>query len=142
MKCAYPFTPRKSPPKKGSPHGSFSHHAPPLSPDYPRAHRDRRGPALRLYVLLFDADPGYFSAGILPTLSNIMYFVTVAAAVICAALTPKDHLPTELHVPHRAPVAILLGVSLAVFTVVSLLIWFPARKSDVMIAPAGAQDED
>ena len=96
------------------------------------------GAALRTVCMFccFDADPGYFSPGILPTLSNILYFVAVSAAVVCAVLTPKGQLPTELHIPHRAPVSILLGVALAAFTVVSLLIWFPARKSDLMLAPA------
>lgn len=96
------------------------------------------GAALRtvFMFLCFDVDPGYFSSGILPTLSNILYFVAVAAAIVCAALTPKGCLPAELHVPHRAPVSILLGVALAAFSVVALLIWFPARKSNLMLAPA------
>ena len=96
------------------------------------------GTALRSVCMFccFDADPGYFSPGILPTLSDILYFVAVAVAITCAALTPKHRLTTELHTPYRAPFSILLGVSLAAFTIASLLIWFPARKSDIMIAPA------
>ena len=95
------------------------------------------GVALRSVCMFccFDADPGYFSVGILPTLSNILYFPAVATAVVCALLTPKDCLPTELRIPHRVPAAMLLGIALAAFTIVSLLFWFPARKSDIMIAP-------
>ena len=96
------------------------------------------GVILRTVCLLccFDANPGYFSEGVLPMLSNLLYVAAVIAAVAGAALIPKSILPTELHIPMRAFVAILLGVSLAAFTVISLLICFPARRNDVMIIPS------
>lgn len=95
------------------------------------------GAALRSVCMIccFDANPGYFTAGILPTVTNLLYFVAVAAAIICAVLTPKNCLPGELHTPMRAPAACLLGLALAIFTVISLWICFPARKSDLMLAP-------
>lgn len=93
------------------------------------------GVALRTVCMLccYDADIGYFSQGILPTISNALYFVAFLLPVALLMLTPKCSLAAEMHISKRAPIAILLGISLAVFTVISLLICFPARKSDVMI---------
>ena len=94
------------------------------------------GVALRSVCMLgcFDTDIGYFAEGPLPLLSNVLYFAAVLIPTVCMAITPKDVLPTELHTPGRAPAAILLGLSLAVFTIISLLICFPARKSNTMLA--------
>ncbi len=94
------------------------------------------GIALRSVCMLsfFDADIGYFTEGLLPVLSNALYFAAVLIPTVCMTLTPKDTLPTELRTPGRAPTALLLGLSLAVFTIISLLICFPARKSNTMIA--------
>jgi hypothetical protein len=36
----------------------------------------------------------------------------------------------------RAPVAIMLGLSLAIFTAISFIVCFPSRQSKIMIAPA------
>ena len=95
------------------------------------------GVALRTVCLLcfYDADPGYFVEGFLPSLSNVLYFIAVAVGIIGALLVPKNTLPSELHIPQRAPLAVLLGIALAVFTIISLFFCFPARRSDIMLAP-------
>lgn len=87
-------------------------------------------------VFYFDVDPGYFSADFMPVLSNVLYFITIGIALVCVCLTPKDSLPSELHTRMRAPVAIMLGLSLAIFTAISFIVCFPARQSKIMIAPA------
>ena len=66
----------------------------------------------------YEADIGYFTAGLLPTLSNVLYFVALATPTVCMAFTPKNTLPAELHIQGRAPTAILLSFSLAAFTLV------------------------
>lgn len=93
------------------------------------------GVAVRTVCMLccFEADIGYFTAGILPTISNLLYFAAALAPVLCMAFTPKEQMPKTLHVTGRALPAVLLGLALVVFTLISLLICFPARKSDVMI---------
>ncbi len=65
----------------------------------------------------FDASIGYFDAGLLPSLSDALYFVAVILAVAGAFFIPKDVLPRELCVPHRAFVAWPLGCAMALFTV-------------------------
>ena len=87
-------------------------------------------------VFYFDVDPGYFDADFMQVLSNVLYFVTIGIALVCVCLTPKDSLPSELHTRMRAPVAIILGLSLAAFTVISFIVCFPSRQSKIMIAPA------
>ncbi len=96
------------------------------------------GVALRSVCLLvcFDPDPGYFSEGILPVLSNALYFVTIGIMAVCVCLVPKDALSSPPRTPMRAPVAICLGVLLALFTVFSFVISFPVRKNDIMIIPS------
>ena len=93
------------------------------------------GVALRSVCMLccFDADIGYFTEGPLPALSNALYFAAVLTPALCMAFTPKDTLPTELHTPGRASAAILTGLALVAFTVVALLICFPARKSNTLL---------
>ena len=95
-------------------------------------------------LCLFDADIGYFAVGLLPTLSNALYFVAAVAIVLCAALTPRNILPAapkaegadeaeqappprlilpmELHTPGRAYAALLMGLALGGFTVATLLL--------------------
>ena len=87
-------------------------------------------------VFYFDADPGYFAADFMPMLSNALYFVAVAAVMICVCLIPKNSLPTELHTYMRAPLSIMLGLGLVIFTVLSFALCFASRKSNFMIAPA------
>ncbi len=65
-------------------------------------------------LCLFDADPGYFSAGILPTVSNALYFVAVALPVVCALATPRSAYPTNLITPRRPIPAVGLGAVLAI----------------------------
>ncbi len=67
--------------------------------------------------LCFDADIGYFDAGILPVLSHVLYYVAVIAAIACAFWIPKNTLPTEWHIPRRNLVAWPLGCVMALFTV-------------------------
>lgn len=94
--------------------------------------------ALRSICMLFffDADPGYFTEGLLPTLCDLSYVAVVIVSVVCCCLIPKSSLPTELHTRMRAPVALLPGLALAAFTVVSLIVCLPARTSNIVIAPA------
>lgn len=95
------------------------------------------GVVLRTVCMLtsFDADVGYFTEGILSTLSTVLYFLAVISLSVCAALIPGDTLPTRLHTRLRLPVALLWGLSLAVFTVISLVVCFPARTGNLMVAP-------
>ena len=87
-------------------------------------------------VFYFDADPGYFAADFMPILSNALYFVAVATAAICVCLIPANSLPKELRTYMRAPLSIVLGLALVVFTALSFALCFSARKSNLMIAPA------
>lgn len=96
------------------------------------------GVVLRSVCMLcfFDVDPGYFVPGPLATASDLLYFAAVLAPTVCMILTPKDALSREPLAPRRFPFALLLGLTLTAFTVISLLISFPARKSDVMLTPS------
>ena len=79
------------------------------------------GVSLRTVCMLcfFDADPGYFSAGILPTVSNALYFLAVILPVACAFAAPKSAYPARLMTPRRTiPAA---GLS-AVLALTSLLL--------------------
>jgi hypothetical protein len=81
------------------------------------------GVILRTVCMLtcFDADIGYFDKGILPLLSNVLYFVAVLIPLVCMILTPKGVLPTELHTPGRMIPALLLTAALGGFTVANLV---------------------
>lgn len=96
------------------------------------------GVALRSICMLisFDPDPGYFSEGILPTLSDALYFVVLVAVAVCAFLIPRGALSHTLRTPMRLPLAICLGSVLALFTVLSLIISFQNRRDNIMIAPS------
>ncbi len=96
------------------------------------------GVALRFICMLccFEADVGYFTPGALPIMSNALYAVAAFIAILCAARIPKNSLPTELHVPYRAPVAILLGTFLLIFATASLLDRAPSREKDIIFAAA------
>jgi hypothetical protein len=100
------------------------------------AARSLLGVGVRTICMLccFEADIGYFTPGILPAISNLLYFAAALAPVLCMAFTPKEQMPKTLHADGRAIPAVLLGLVLAGFTLISLLICFPARKSDTMIA--------
>ena len=87
-------------------------------------------------LCLFDVDPGYFTPGLLPTVSDLLYFVAVLVPTVCMILTPKDALSPEPRAPRRLPFALLIGLALTAFTIISLLICFPTRKSNMMIAPS------
>ncbi len=96
------------------------------------------GVALRSFCMLclFDVDPGYFAPGLLPTVSDLLYFAAVLIPTVCMILTPKNSLSPEPRAPRRLPFALLLALALTAFTIVSLLICFPARKSNAMIVPS------
>lgn len=89
------------------------------------------GVSLRTVCMLcfFDADVGYFQSGILPAISSALYFAAVAAAILCAALTPKGTLPAELQVQGRPYAALFAGLALGGFTVAALL--FPSLFAGV-----------
>ena len=87
-------------------------------------------------LFFFDVDPGYFVPGPLATICDLLYFAAVLVPTVCMILTPKDALSREPLAPRRFPFALLLGLALTAFTVISLLISFPARKSDVMLVPS------
>ena len=95
------------------------------------------GVVLRTICLLFcfEPDPGYFTAGILPTASNVLYVAAVILPAVCVLLTPSAAYPRELRTPLRSIPAIGLGVGLAAFAVASFLLCFPARTSNIMLAP-------
>ena len=95
------------------------------------------GVALRSVCLLahFDPSVGYFNEGILPTLSDILYYLAVIAAITCAALIPKGTLPTELNTRLRRPVAVLWGLSLAAFTLGVLLVCYKDRTNTFLTVP-------
>lgn len=88
------------------------------------------------FLCLFEKDIGYFESGILPALSDALYLVALIIPIVCASLTPRDALPRRLNASGRAIPAVLLGLALAAFTTVSLLICFPARRSNTMVAPS------
>ena len=95
------------------------------------------GVALRSVCMLtrFDSSVGYFNEGILPTLSDILYYLAVIAAITCAALIPKGTLPTELNTRLRRPVAMLWGISLAAFTLGVLLVCYKDRTNTFLTVP-------
>lgn len=74
------------------------------------------GTALRTvcFLFCFDTDPGYFSEGILPTLSNVLYFAAVVFPLICIFITPKSAYPRDLITPLRPlPSLGLAGILIA-----------------------------
>ena len=89
------------------------------------------GVILRTICMLtqFDAEIGYFNEGFLPTLCRALYFVAAIVAVIGASLIPKGVLPVEWHIPHRLPMALVLGASLALFTVAMFITMYSAILS-------------
>ena len=72
-------------------------------------------------LCLFDPDIGYFKNGLLPTLSNVLYFIAVLVPLVCMFLTPKGTLPLELNTPGRIYPALALGIALGAFTVANLI---------------------
>lgn len=94
------------------------------------------GAALRSVCMLtaFDTAVGYFNEGLLPTLSNILYWIAAAAAIIGAALIPKGALPKEPQIP-RLPAALLLGSALIAFTVASFAFCYGSRTHDAVLLP-------
>ena len=96
------------------------------------------GALLRSCCMLtqFDADVGYLKEGFLTALCNALYPIVAAVLTISGLLIPKaNSLPARLHTPYRAVAALLPGLSLAVFTAVSLIICFPTRSDNIMLAP-------
>ena len=95
------------------------------------------GVVLRSICILvsFDASVGYFDKGLLPVLSNTLYFSVVIAAIVCAALMPKGALPTALSNDGRRPMAYLLGLLLAAFTLGVLLTCYRDRTNDFLKVP-------
>ena len=87
------------------------------------------------FLCCFDVDPGYFTAGILPALSRILYFAAVLLPVVLVLLTSPSAYPGDLVQPHRTIPAVGLGVALVIFTAVSALLRFPTRTGDIMIIP-------
>lgn len=92
------------------------------------------GVVLRSLCILisFDVSVGYFNQGLLPVLSNTLYFLAVIAAIVCAALMPKGTLPTTLSDDGRRPMAYLLGLLLAAFTLGILLVCYKDRTNSFL----------
>ncbi len=68
------------------------------------------------FLFFFDTDPGYFSVGVLPTVSNALYLAAVAIPVICVFVTPKSAYSKDLVCPLRSlPTLGLAGVLIAFF---------------------------
>ncbi len=87
------------------------------------------------YLTCFDIQIGYFDPGLIPTLSNILFGVAVAAAAALAILTPKGAVATALHTPtHKIP-ALIMGTFLAAFTIVAFILCYPLKKGDLLLAP-------
>lgn len=95
------------------------------------------GVALRSVCMLtqFDTAVGYFDRGPLPTLSGILYFVTVIAGVACGILIPKGTLPRRLESRLRLPAALLYGAVLVAFSVASLLFCYGERTHNAVLGP-------
>lgn len=95
------------------------------------------GVVLRSVCMLtaFDTAVGYFHTGFLPSLSDALYFVAVAVAVVGASLIHKGVLSTELNTRLRLPAAYLWGFSLVAFTVGVMLTCYPNRTNDFLVAP-------
>ena len=77
------------------------------------------GVALRTACMLacYESDIGYFTAGPLPTISTILYFIAVAAPVVCLAAVPGRACPTTLPGSYaNKTAAALLAISLAFVT--------------------------
>ncbi len=81
------------------------------------------GAALHTVCMLtqYEASLGYFKDGVLPLLLSILYSIAIPVTVVMALLIPKGTLGRELRAPHRAPIAYVLGLILAAFTVFSLI---------------------
>ena len=95
------------------------------------------GAALRSVCMLtqFDTEVGYFAAGALTALSDSLYFIAVAAAVVVACLIPKDTLPKALDIRLRLPAAFLWGLALAAFTAGGFFLCYAGRSSNLVLAP-------
>lgn len=94
--------------------------------------------AVRTLCMLtaFDAEVGYLASGPMTALANALYFVTAAAVVVLAVLIPKNTLPTELCVGLRAPSACLLGLALAAFAAVAVIVCVPTSSSKLLTVTA------
>lgn len=86
-------------------------------------------------LLCFDAEIGYFAKGILPTLSEIVYPIAVAAAIAIACMIPKGALPKKLHTPARLPLSILMGIGFVAFSVLGFILCPPTATSKLLLAP-------
>lgn len=93
------------------------------------------GVILRTVCVLtyFDPTIGYFDAGALVIISNWLYAVAVVVAVASACLIPKPALATELHTPMRPLVAIPVGVSFVLFTVLGFVFCYANRVGNWLI---------
>jgi hypothetical protein len=95
------------------------------------------GAALRSVCMLtqFDEAVGYFNKGLPATLSSVLYFIAVIAAIVGASLIPKGALPDKLDTRLRLPAAFLYGAVLAAFTVASFLFCYAERTHDTVLTP-------
>ncbi len=95
------------------------------------------GVALRSVCMLtqFDKAVGYFDQGPLPTLSGILYFIAVIAAVTGGILIPKGTLPRRLENRLRLPAAVLYGAVLVAFSIASLLFCYGERAHNAVLCP-------
>jgi hypothetical protein len=95
------------------------------------------GAALRSVCMLtqFDEVVGYFNKGLPATLSSVLYFIAVIAAIVGASLIPKGALPDKLDTRLRLPAAFLYGAVLAAFTVASFLFCYAERTHDTVLTP-------
>ena len=95
------------------------------------------GTVLRSVCMLvsFDAAVGYFNQGLFPVLSDALYFLTVIVTITLVLLMPKDTLPTVLYDHGRPPVAHLLGLILAAFTIGVLTTCYQDRTGNFLTFP-------
>ncbi len=92
------------------------------------------GAGLRTVCMLtqFDSAIGYFDPALSVTLADLLYFIAAATAILAPCFIRRDTLPSLLCVRFRVAPALLLGVSLAGFTVVAFITCFPTRATDLM----------
>ncbi len=83
----------------------------------------------------FEADIGYFRAGLLPSVCQILYWAALLMMAVCVLVIPKNTLSSELHTPARLPAAALVAISLAAFTVLAFALCYPSRTSHLMLPP-------
>ena len=83
------------------------------------------------YFFFYDTDPGYFSDGILPTISNVLYFAAIAILTVCVFLTPRSAYSRNLSCPLRPLPTLGLACVLMVFFAAALLFSMAAADTTI-----------